>query len=59
MRITLKSSGLEVIGYLKGESSLLIFDRYTDLKYKYGSRHFWCCRYYVNKVGKNARNMVI
>ena len=41
------------MGYLKGKSSLMIFDRRANLKYKYGSRHFWCRGYYVDTVGKN------
>jgi len=41
------------MGYLKGKSSLMIFDRHANLKYKYGSRHFWCRGYYVSTVGRN------
>ncbi len=40
------------MGYLKSKSSLMIFDRYANLKYKYGNRHFWCRGYYVDTVGK-------
>ena len=40
------------MGYLKSKSSLMIFDRHADLKYKYGNRHFWCRGYYVDTVGK-------
>ena len=40
------------MGYLKSKSSLMIFDRHANLKYKYGNRHFWCRRYYVDTVGK-------
>ena len=43
-----------VMGYLKGKSSLMIFDRHANLKYKYGNRHFWCRGYYVDTVGKNT-----
>ena len=43
----------QFVGYLKGKSTLMIFDRYANLKYKYGSRHFWCRGYYVDTVGKN------
>jgi len=43
--------------YLKGKSSLMIFDRHANLKYKYGSRHFWCRGYYVDTVGKNAKRI--
>ena len=45
----------QFVGYLKGKSSLMIFDRYANLKYKYGNRHFWCRGYYVDTVGKNKR----
>ena len=43
------------MGFLKGKSTLMIFDRHANLKYKYGSRHFWCRGYYVDTVGKNKR----
>ena len=43
------------MGYLKGKSSLMIFDRHANLKYKYGNRHFWCRGYYVDTVGRNAK----
>ena len=42
----------EFMGYLKSKSSLMIFDRHANLKYKYGNRHFWCRGYYVDTVGK-------
>ena len=45
------------MGYLKSKSSLMIFDRHADLKYKYGNRHFWCRGYYVDTVGKNAKKI--
>lgn len=45
------------MGYLKGKSSLIIFDRHANLKYKYGSRHFWCRGYFVDTVGKNAKKI--
>lgn len=41
----------QFMGYLKGKSSLMIFDRHANLKYKYGNRHFWCRGYYVNTAG--------
>ena len=44
----------EYMGYLKSKSSLMIFDRHANLKYKYGNRHFWCRGYYVDTVGKNT-----
>ncbi len=41
------------VGYLKGKSTLMIFERHANLKYKYGNRHFWCRGYYVPyKIGK-------
>lgn len=43
------------IGYLKGKSTLLIFERHADMKYKYGQRQFWCLGYYVDTVGKNTK----
>ncbi len=43
----------QFMGYLKGKSSLMIFDRHANLKYKYGNRHFWCRGYYVDTVGRN------
>ena len=43
------------MGYLKEKSSLMIFDRHANLKYKYGSRNFWCRGYYVDTVGKNKK----
>ena len=45
----------EFMGYLKGKSSLMIFDRHANLKYKYGTRSFWCRGYYVDTVGKNKK----
>ena len=42
----------QFVGYLKGKSSLMIFARHANLKYKYGNRHFWCRGYYVDTVGK-------
>ncbi len=57
LRIPPKYSVSEVMGYLKGKSSLMIFDRHANLKYKYGNRHFWCRGYYVDTVGKNAKKI--
>ena len=45
----------QFMGFLKGKRSLMIFDRHANLKYKYGSRNFWCRGYYVDTVGKNKR----
>ena len=47
----------EFVGYLKGKSSLMIFDRHANLKYKYGNRHFWCRGYYVDTVGRNKERI--
>ena len=41
------------MGYLKGKSSLMIFDKHANLKYKFGNRHFWAEGYYVSTVGLN------
>ena len=48
-----KMSVSRFMGILKGKSSLMIFDRFANLKYKYGNRHFWCRGYYVDTVGRN------
>ena len=45
------------MGYLKGKSTLMIFDRHANLKYRYGNRHFWCRGYYADTVGRN-RNAI-
>lgn len=45
----------QFVGFLKGKSSLMIFDRHANLKFKYGNRTFWCRGYYVDSVGKNER----
>ena len=50
-----KYSISQVIGYLKGKSSLMIFEKYANLKYKYGNRHFWCRGFYVDTVGRNKK----
>ena len=57
VRIPPKYSVAEVMGYLKGKSSLMIFERHANLKYKYGNMHFWCRGYYVDTVGKNAKKI--
>ena len=46
-----KLSVSDFMGYLKGKSSLMIFDRHATLKYKYGNRHFWARGYYVETIG--------
>ena len=50
-----KYSVSQIMGYLKGTSSLMIFEKYANLKYKYGNRHFWCRGYYVSTVGRNRK----
>ena len=47
----------QFMGYLKGKSSLMIFDRHANLKYRYGNRHFWCRGYYVDTVGRNEKKI--
>ena len=50
-----KYSVSQIMGYLKGKSSLMIFEKYANMKYKYGNRHFWCRGYYVITVGRNKK----
>ena len=50
-----KYSVSQIMGYLKGKSSLMIFEKYANLKYKYGNRNFWCRGYYVDTVGRNKK----
>ena len=57
VKIPPKHSVSYIIGYQKGKSSLIIFDRHANLKYKYGNRHFWCRGYYVDTVGKNSKRI--
>ena len=57
LEIPPKYSVSQIMGYLKGKSSLIIFDRHANLKYKYGNRHFWCRGYYVDTAGKNAKKI--
>lgn len=52
-----KYSISQIVGYLKGKSSLMIFDKFANLKYKYGNRHFWCKGYYVSTVGRNEKKI--
>ncbi len=52
-----KMSVSGVVGFLKGKSSLLIHERHAELKYKYGTRSFWCRGYYVDSVGKNSEKI--
>ena len=48
-----KMSVSRFMGIIKGKSALMIFDRFANLKYKYGNRHFWCRGYFVDTVGRN------
>ena len=52
-----KYSVAQIMGYLKGKSSLMIFDRHANLKYKYGDRHFWARGYFVDTVGRNKEKI--
>jgi putative transposase len=52
-----KMSVASFVGFLKGKSTLLIFERHANLKYKYGNRTFWCRGYYVDTVGKNKERI--
>ena len=52
-----KYSVSQIMGYLKGKSSIMIFDRHANLKYKYGNRKFWCMGYFVSTVGKNEKKI--
>ena len=45
------------MGVLKGKSTLIIFERYANLKYRYGNRNFWCRGYYADTVGKNTKRI--
>lgn len=55
---SIKISVSSFMGYLKGKSGLMIFDKYANLKYRYGNREFWCKGYYVDTVGKNKKAIV-
>ncbi|EGQ3384301.1 IS200/IS605 family transposase [Staphylococcus pseudintermedius] len=50
-----KLSVSQLVGYIKGKSSLMIFDRHVHLKYRYGDRKFWCKGFYVDTVGRNRK----
>ena len=52
-----KLSVSQFMGYLKGKSSLMIFDRHANLKYRYGNRKFWCRGYFVDTVGRNKETI--
>lgn len=51
--IPLKISVSSFMGYLKEKSALMMFDKYANLRYKFGNKHFWSERYYVSTVGLN------
>jgi len=57
IRIPPKYSVAQIMGYLKGKSSLMLFERFQNLKYKFGSRTFWCKGYYVSTVGLNEETI--
>ncbi len=57
VRIPPKLAVSSFMGYLKGKSSLQIFERHANLKYKYGNRHFWAKGYYVSTVGLDAKKV--
>ena len=54
LEIPPKMSVSSFVGYLKGKSSLMIYERWGNLKFKYRNREFWCKGYYVDTVGKNT-----
>ena len=55
LEIPPKYSVSEIMGYLKSKSTLMIFDRHANMKYKFGNRHFWAKGYFVDTVGKNEK----
>ncbi|SET74086.1 IS200/IS605 family transposase [Lacrimispora sphenoides] len=57
LNIPPKYSISEIMGYLKSKSTLIIFERHANLKYKYGSRKFWCRGYFVDTIGKNEKKI--
>ena len=50
-----KMSVSSFMGYLKGKSSLMIYEKWGNMKFKYRNREFWCRGYYVDTVGKNTK----
>lgn len=56
LEIPPKYAVADIMGYLKSRSTLMIFDRHANLKYKYGSRHFWVKGYFCDTVGKNEKS---
>jgi putative transposase len=57
LEIPPKMSVSGFMGYLKGKSSLMIYEQWGNMKYKYRNREFWCRGYYVDTVGKNAKKI--
>ena len=57
LRIPPKVSISSFMGYLKGKSSLMIYEKYPELRYKYRNREFWCRGYYVDTAGKDAKKI--
>ena len=57
LEIPPKFSVSGVMGYLKGKSSLMIYEQFGDLKFKYRNREFWCRGYYVDTAGKNTKKI--
>lgn len=57
MMIPPKFSVSSVMGYLKGKSSLMIYDKWGNMRYKYKNREFWCRGYYVDTTGKNTQKI--
>ena len=57
LEIPSKVSVSSFMGYLKGKSSLMVYEKYPELKFKYRNREFWCRGYYVDTVGKNAKKI--
>ena len=55
LEIPPKYAVADIMGYLKSRLTLMIFDRHANLKYKYGSRHFWAKGYFCDTVGKNEK----
>ena len=55
LEIPPKYSVSEIMGYIKSKSTLMIFERHANMKYKYGNRHFWAKGYFVDTVGKNEK----
>ena len=57
VEITPKMSVASFVGYLKGKSSLMVYERFGEMKFRYRNRQFWCRGYYVDTVGKNAQKI--